>query len=84
MYTGFRSRHNRERGSTKKIDGRDFTASYHGNTGGRREGNDRVDAENEGRRIVEISETYVTQNAGGGGVRSRPFIILHALLLTRT
>lgn len=48
-----RSWHNRERGSTKKIDGRDFTASYHSNTGGRRAGggNDGVEAERtKGRR----------------------------------
>lgn len=53
-----RSRHNRERGSTKKIDGRDFTASYHSNTVGRRGGggNDRVEAENGGKKVVEIRD----------------------------
>lgn len=35
-YTRVRSWYNRERRSTKKIDGRDFIASYHGNIGGMR------------------------------------------------
>lgn len=35
-YIRVRSRYNRERRSTKKIDGRDFIASYHSNIGGMR------------------------------------------------
>lgn len=41
---GSLSRHNRKGGSTKKIDGRDFIASYHSNTGGKREMAERVAA----------------------------------------
>jgi len=67
-----RSRHNFERGSTKKIDGKDFTASYHSNTKESRdgEGNDRVEIENEGKKLRSLKIRDVRHTSCKGAFAS--------------